>query len=407
MSRIGCLRASLLLQKRASGLDESEQLRLEEHLSQCESCHEESLALASFRDLALRAESPLDGRIRERVIRRAVDAGEERRPDLVRRPLPLLAAAASVALAAAVTGIFISLPEDGAHPERPRAALERESGRERVLRGEIATCGRVIPAGGDVKSGVVLESRRGAKLDLGIAVVELGADTHIKWSKGKSSVDLLAGKLQAEVETGNRFRVITDRFLVVVAGTRFEVSRYGVKVYEGQVRVVSSEGEALLAELGPEQIWEYEPAALAGAESEKPASTSDESRQPPPFTRASLAQARKRLSRGKVGEARRMVRAALAGKLSPKQRAEAETLLAECSLVAGDRATAARRYLAVASRYPHLAAAENALFAAARLRAESGERSAALALFKRYIRKYPNGRFRPEVGKRLRELERE
>jgi TolA-binding protein len=99
------------------------------------------------------------------------------------------------------------------------------------------------------------------------------------------------------------------------------------------------------------------------------------------------------------------VRAALRGNLSRRGRAEAATLLAECALIAGDRGTAARRYLEVASRYPDLAAAENALFAAARLRAESGKRAGARALFERYIRKYPKGRFAPEVTRRLRALE--
>jgi TolA-binding protein len=397
----------LLLQKRASGLDESEQLRLEEHLSQCEACDGESRALAALRDLALQAGSPLDDRARERAIQRAFDGGPRRLPDAERRPLPLLAAAAALALAA-TTALFALLPKDGSSPAGLLAFLDGEPIGERVLAGEIWESGRAIPAGGEVRSGAVLRSERGARIDLGSAVLELATDTRIRWLKESSTVNLQAGVVRAEVETGNRFQVATDRFLVIVAGTRFEVSRQGVEVHEGRVRVLSREGDLLIAALGPGQSWKREPVATAESETGQRSfgSLDDTGRQPPPSGRALLELARRHLSGGKTDAARRAVKAALGGKLSRAQRAEADTLLAECSLVAGDRATAARRYLQVASRYPELAAAENALFAAARLRVENGQRTEALALLRRYIEKYPNGRFETEVTRRLRALER-
>jgi hypothetical protein len=412
MSAIGCTRASLLLQKRASGLDEAEQLRLEEHLSGCESCSRDARALALLRDLALQAGSPLAAGARERAVLRAISAGEPVRPARRPRALPALAAAAAVAMAAAVTGLFFWLPKSGPQPGSPVAGVQSARApnlapaADRVLSGAISAGGREIPAGGGVKSGVVLESRSGARLDLGFAQLELRADTRIKWMKERSSVELLAGALQAEVKTGYPFQVVTDRFLVLVAGTRFEVSRLQVKVHRGRVRVLSREGDALLAELGPGESWKHEPTAVAGSATAGPqtASAPGERRQAPLSGRALLALARRHLSEARTGEARRMVAAALGRNLSREERAEAETLLAECRLVAGDRAAAARRYLRVASRYPELGAAENALFAAARLRAESGEAAAARTLFERYIQQYPNGRFQTEVNRRLRSL---
>jgi outer membrane protein assembly factor BamD (BamD/ComL family) len=73
-------------------------------------------------------------------------------------------------------------------------------------------------------------------------------------------------------------------------------------------------------------------------------------------------------------------------------------------LIQGDLAAAAAIYRTVAQQYKELPAAENALFAAARIENTRGDRTTAIALLERYVRDYPNGRFRKEVVSRLKAL---
>ena len=120
-----------------------------------------------------------------------------------------------------------------------------------------------------------------------------------------------------------------------------------------------------------------------------------------PAAAALLESARSQLADGNVTAARRDIRAALAGRASRREAAEGQTLLAECALVSGDGAAAARAYLGVARRYADLPAGQNALFAAARLRAEAGSREEAVELFRRYLERYPSGRFAADARRRL------
>jgi TolA-binding protein len=164
-------------------------------------------------------------------------------------------------------------------------------------------------------------------------------------------------------------------------------------------------GGQALADLGPGQSWSTPEPSAAVAETE--ASVPErESPKPPPSVQAeapdiALAEARRLLAAGKAPAARRVLGAVLAGPLSPSLEAEARSLLAECALVGGDEAEAARRYADVAQRFPGSPAGETALFAAARAEQDAGHANAARALLRKYLERYPNGRFAVEARARL------
>ena len=410
MKPIGCIRTGFLLQQRAAGLAESERLRLEEHLSVCESCSADARALSTLRDLVLQNQSTVTTSARERAIRRALDQAGEAPVRSLKRPTYALTAAAGVAMAAAAAWLLLFRPAAGPDAPSPAAVVSSDKvTADRVVSGEITAAGQTVSPGGEIRGNIVLEGANGARLALGPAAIDLRADTRIKWLKRSSTVELVSGSLQVNVDAaaGSEFRVSTGRFVVVVAGTRFEVNPDGVKVLQGRVRISAPHDGSLLALLSAGQRWQYEPATVARAveDREEPALAQTGRPGPLPSARTLLVKARTLLSDGKVGEARRVINDALENNPGREQRAEAGSLRAECALVKGNRALAARRYLEVANRFADLPAAENALFAAARLTAGSGNKKAARSLFERYMKRYPDGRFRKEVTERLRALQ--
>jgi hypothetical protein len=249
-----------------------------------------------------------------------------------------------------------------------------------------------------------------------------------------------------------RFRVSTERFVVEVLGTRFHVDRDGVAVSEGVVVVRDHAGAVLAGRLeagarftmsvpalgpngslvgqsppsphgrGPEPVRpngslvEQSPIPKPRAVSSPPerhASPSVRSiareSAPPQAQRVPgraepsslLARARHALAAGDTDRAAALVIQARALPLTRDGEAEADTLDAECALVRGDSAEAARRYAAVATRYPDLSAGENALFAAGRIEAEIGNTARALEHDRRYLERYPHGRFKAEAARRI------
>jgi TolA-binding protein len=135
---------------------------------------------------------------------------------------------------------------------------------------------------------------------------------------------------------------------------------------------------------------------------------------PPTRSRTStaqwLARARSELAAREVESARATLTQALAQAKSRSERAEALTLQAEYELVAGSGASASiaaeARYLRVAEDFSPLRAAQTALFAAARLAAERGDRGRASELFCKYLASYPHGSFAKEARERLLHLTR-
>jgi hypothetical protein len=237
----------------------------------------------------------------------------------------------------------------------------------------------------------------------------------------RDGIMLSAGRILVDVEPapGQQFRVETPRFTAVVTGTRFEIDHREVEVIDGAVAIFAASGELLQPEVTTGQLWSVDGGLVAGRT--RPARTVAEPApapaieprpepvaEPPadsearPQPRLSpptwLRRARKALARGDTAGARTAVARALAGKPTRAQRAEGQTLLAEVSLVAGEPADALARYRAVARQYRGTAAGENALFAAARLAARTGDRTTAAALFRDYAARYPDGRFSREAA---------
>jgi hypothetical protein len=414
-----CARAKGLIARRRAGLSAAERIRLEEHLTGCAVCCEEARALDAFAQLIdVEAAGNRPSRHARAITRvlNAASVAELPAPTSSPRAAPYLLAGAMAA--ASVLGLLayragwggpaVEVPGPLAQsleqveapaPEHPTelvhdlVALDQEL-RARLDAGDLRADGVALAPGAAVRSGASLETERGAGLVLGPALVELAAGGRALWDLERTTLRLDEGVVRAHVEPGQGeiFRVATDRFVVEVLGTEFEVTRDGVTVETGLVRVTDLEGAVLAVSVEGGESWRWNDPAR---EAPRVAPTVDVSE--------TLARARSRLAQGNVPGARALIREALGANPSRVERAEAETLLAECALVSGDRARAAQRYLAVAESYARLSAGENALFAAARLERDLGRNARAAELFDLYLTRYPNGRFRADAQLRLEE----
>jgi ferric-dicitrate binding protein FerR (iron transport regulator) len=233
----------------------------------------------------------------------------------------------------------------------------------------------------------------GTRLELGGAGIEVKERAELRWRARDATVELVRGALRVEVAPRSErpFRVETDRMRVEVLGTVFEVDLSRVSVARGRVRVSTSEGGAL-ATLAAGQSFELESAG-------KPA--------PPtrPNLDSEIARARSELASGKVQSARAKLVRLSRERLDAKQDAEVKSLLAECALHEGDPTAAARGYGEVAERHAGSLAGETALFTKARAELRANRPDAARASLRRYLERYPNGRFRAEALRHLRTLE--
>jgi hypothetical protein len=270
---------------------------------------------------------------------------------------------------------------------------------------------------------VTLRATQVARVALAHGTLELTAGTTLRWDRDARQVTLEHGSVTADVDpnAGQRFRVQTRRFTVHVLGTRFTVDQDGVSVERGKVAVLAPDGTVWVAAL---TAGEHFTAAEESAQAPAPEATDTladadaaahdvATRESPRArdgrslrqARALLAQARAQLAAGDTLTASGTVGEALASAGTRADRAEALSLRAECSLVAGDFERAIAGYLRVSRAYANLPAGQNALFAAARLQAERGQRAAAVGLLTRYLGRYPRGRFVSEARQRLAELD--
>ncbi len=229
-----------------------------------------------------------------------------------------------------------------------------------------------------------------------------------------------AVKVNLPVDTAHPYRIDTPRFSVIATSGQLEVTQDGVRVTRGSVRVESLQRVILAPSVEAGQSWTVDGGIVDIVDDAKPtvgaakpvpdSATAPDTNTPPdhgaaaetpaparPSAAHELATARRALANGKVDRARAAVDRALDASPRHSQRAEAETLLAECAMVAGDAADALARYQAVATRYRGTPAGENALFAAARLAARAGHRALARQLLDDYSQTYPDGRFSREV----------
>jgi hypothetical protein len=403
--KLSCMRAGFVLQRRAAGLSAAAGLFLEEHLASCAGCRETANLLSGLRQLHLSGTRGLSVEQRERVIEAALasaSAAQSRAP--ARLGLPrvqwlMLPAFAALAL-------LLGVRAYRAGPGLPTLAAPKAGSisRDRVLSGQVDMAGAVHAAGQPLTGGEQLRTATGAVLALAHATAELRAATSARWDSSRHELQLLGGSVLVDVNEGphQRFVVKTDRFSVLVLGTRFEVSLDAVKVVRGRVRVLAPSGSELAVLDGATQsTWQYMPTAVPVSAAIKPAPAKTLS---PPQPDALLEQAQRQLVAHQVSAARRSLEQAMLLSLTRGQKAEALSLRAECALVVEEFHAARDLYLKVAQKFGNLPAGETALFAAARIEAEHGPSANAARLLNRYLERYPHGRFVKEAGARLRGL---
>lgn len=90
---------------------------------------------------------------------------------------------------------------------------------------------------------------------------------------------------------------------------------------------------------------------------------------------------------------------------TPGDDVRATMLRAECRLRRGERSAALALYRGIVAKYPDTAATEPAVFEASKLLVELGRQAEALASFEGYLQKYPQGRFAPAASFRVCELQ--
>jgi hypothetical protein len=375
----GSCRSFLALLHRRT-LAVADRYALAEHLDGCRKCAEKIEIIAASRVAVL---EPPPRALSEDALARAIEGafaatGDGRRAAAGDRRRPWMLAAAAVAATAAAAVVLLASRGDPIQlgPVGSTAAADR------VIAGEIGAAGVVRTEGDSVPAGVAVDGE--AVLVLGSARVTLSPGATIAWDRDARTLRLDRGRVDVSLAPapGRRFRVSAGAaFLVEVVGTRFRVSPDRVEVTRGVVRILEPATLAVLAELGAGESWRLEPSPepVAPAVGQAPLSAP-----PPPAAGERLGAARAALSSGDVSRARQDAAAVLEAGPSREQAAEARTVLAECAQAAGDFALAARLYLAVARRYADLRAGET--------------------IFRRYLRRYPTGRFVDDARAHLRAL---
>lgn len=407
MTGLSCLRAELLVERRAAGLSPADALRLEDHLASCEHCSRQAEFLSRLRTELARGDVALTSIERERAITdalRGVRPGSVA-PRRIAAAFPFLAGGL-VTAAAVVVGFALRgwlAPAPGAEPVVAHRPVQPAAG-DRVLLGAIEVAGRAAGEGTAIADGAQVHSAGAATVALAHAQVELRPQTTLSWQRAARRVRLHAGSLMAEVDPAAHapFAIETERFVVMVLGTRFEVSERTVSVVRGRVRVLDKAG-AELATLGAGERFDADATAAVPASEPQPepARTARRPQRVREDVEALLDGARNLLAERRVDRARDTIDRALALQPAVPLRAEALSLRAECALVAGDAAGASAAYLHVARSFARLPAGENALFAAARIERERGASAQAARILEQYLERYPDGRFAKEARNRL------
>ena len=365
-----------------------------DHARTCARCARAGVQDRALRAVADQALPELSARARDRAIAAGLATAVSAAP---RRRRVLVPAGVAVAVAAAAV-IAVIAARDGSPPPAPPRP------------GRIA----LTP---------------GAPIVVGHARVQL-APTSVAWRTGDGEVTLEAGRVEVEVDPAPHrpFRVVTADFRVDVLGTVFAVELDGVEVRRGAVRVTSTAGAVLVDRLTAGERWSSAPVAgapeapAAPAPPEEPAEPEEIAMDPvevvpPPAdatrravphparsAQAWLGEARSLLAGGDVAGARAAVRQALAARPPRSVRADADALIAESYLRAGDVDTAITHFRGVAERYRDLATGEAALFAAARYEARAGHPDAARRLLETYLQRYPQGSLATQARSQLRSL---
>jgi hypothetical protein len=292
----------------------------------------------------------------------------------------------------------------------------RRAPEDRIVAGDVELVGLDGP---EIPEGATMRATRGGRALLGSVSLELAGDTQVIWRARAQAVELGRGQVTVDVtpRKGRHFRVVTPRFVVEVIGTRFAVDLAGVRTERGTVHVNGPDG-ALLAILTAGQRWQLDappslpmnvrsehsspstpvapvaPAPLALAAASKAANA--------PSTVDRLLRARRALTEGNADQARALLVPLYRG---PRNIAvEARAIAAESYLVEGRYGDAIESYGVVVQDFQGTAQAESALYAIAQLQIESSRRDEAVQTLRRYLSRYPNGRFVKEARERLNKL---
>jgi ferric-dicitrate binding protein FerR (iron transport regulator) len=376
----------LLLDRGAGESDTASRLALEAHLGECPSCAEAAARLNVLGRTMRGASHELPPRRRDRAIERALRAASNPQRVVERRSrrwvASVLAAAAVVALAASAAWLRRAAAEESLTSVGTSLTNFVES---------VEITSHEPRRGSDIPG---IDAPAGTRLDLDGAIVETLQPSQLAWRRQGTTLELRAGAVRVDVtrKFNPPFRVTTPRFIVEVVGTAFDVDLEQVSVKRGRVRVTRLSGEELARALGPGESYASRPI-------DEPAPRTVASVEP------QIERARKALAAGRSGRARELLRAVSRASLDGRQRAEVGSLLAECARLDGDHAEAARAYGEVADRHPDTLAGETALFTKARAEIDARRTDAARSSLKRYLERYPNGRFRKEAQRYLASLE--
>lgn len=453
MKKLSCKETQRLLTQRSAGVADTERLGLELHLDGCADCEQYSHALSAMvRLVNSEANETLKPRQRNRAISAslavlnapdsstdALAAQDFESTSRFRITWQLGAATVAVAAAAAFVlmydadrpmqvsvqqnaqkpGIALSKadspPKNAQKPgialsraDLPNPALTTQSTNSRLLSGKVLVAGIALSATGEpLPSTDNVSTRAGAELALGDARVVLSKRTKIDFSGKNRRLQLRRGRVAVDVKKAavapKRFRVVTPRFTVVVIGTSFSVSHKQVEVYRGRVKILSPNGGVLAERLEAGSRWSL---VSAGGTTTTASAKASETTPKVVDSALLLRQARAALAKRDVATARKHLSTATAQALSAPAQAEAGTLLAEAAFIEGKLGQATELYLRVAEKYRLLTAGQNALYAAARLTAKRGNKGVARKLFKRYLKRYPQGTFQAEAASNLLRLSR-
>jgi len=373
-----CSQIEALLGREVLGLSDAERLRLEQHIEHCPGCLADLTLARLVRETIQSASHALTENARTRAIDMAISgAGTLRMPTTTkRRTLFGLAAAASLTVAAAAALLLF------AREPRPTPAARR-------LPAPVAT-----PAEQPAHVEGWLESTGVEQRTFAHASVQLSPTTRVQFDAEQTTLILDHGQVSVRVDVskGRPFHVRTHNFRVEVLGTQFTVTPDTVQVLHGHLQVFSLTGELLARDLSAGETFSFAAPGDVSAPDKNPASA-----------RLWLMRARGALSRGNTKSARGLIERAERAFPHRSELAEAATLRAEAALLERDPKSAVRLYLVVAAQYADLPAGENAAFAAARLAART-EPARERELLKRYLGRYPRGRFAAETRLRLAEL---
>lgn len=397
--RRACGEVEALIDRRSGGLAEAERLVLEEHLAICPSCRRMADMMRGVIDVLRAAPTSLTESARERVISAAFARAEEP-PRRARSTHPAprrigFALAAAAALLLCVR-LAVHRSDDASTPSS--GAATQLAVRPSAPPVPVPTVHEPVEESAP-PSAPWIESREVEVRRFAHARVRSAPGTRVRFDAETRTLELGSGRVEVDVDAARHasFAVLTESFRVEVLGTQFVVTPERVSVQRGRVRVVARDGSVLARSLGRGTSYRYgEPSKHTVREAATP-----ERSEPAP--EAQLREVRAALARSDVEAARSLLDALEARTLTRAERAEQETLRAECALLDRDGARALRIYLGVAGRFGELPAGENAAFAAAQLSLKA-DPGAARGLFERYLARYPEGRFAEQARARLERL---